>query len=131
MRQEAGLLQDNLPKILIAHDHQEPRPARLHAPAVAVRRREYCVPVENVREVLRLPEITRLPRQPEFISGITKLRGHAIPVIDLRVRFGLSGETDSRIQLLLGAIFRTAPDIKQEDNTLLSMFQFGFATESY
>lgn len=49
----------------------------------------FAVPVEAVREVLRVSTVTRVPHAPEPIRGVTNLRGRVIPVIDLRLRIGL------------------------------------------
>lgn len=58
----------------------------------------YGVPIQRVREIIRVPAITKVPRTPEFIEGVINLRGGVIPVIDLSKRFGLQGErkTDDR-----------------------------------
>ena len=50
---------------------------------------EYGLDILRVKEVIRLREITRLPRAPSFVKGIINLRGDVIPIIDLRDRFGL------------------------------------------
>ena len=49
----------------------------------------FALPVEPVREVLRVASITRVPHAPQPIRGVTNLRGRVIPVIDLRLRIGL------------------------------------------
>lgn len=49
----------------------------------------FALPVEPVREVLRIHNITRVPHAPAPIRGVTNLRGRVIPVIDLRRRIGL------------------------------------------
>ena len=49
----------------------------------------YGVDIGAVREIIRLQEITQVPRTPEFVEGVINLRGKVIPVIDLRRRFGL------------------------------------------
>jgi purine-binding chemotaxis protein CheW len=41
-----------------------------------------------VREIVRVPEITAVPRAPETVEGVINLRGKIIPVMDLRKRFG-------------------------------------------
>ena len=51
---------------------------------------EYAVDILVVNEILRYPEITRLPNSPEFIRGVINLRGNVIPVVDIRLRFGFS-----------------------------------------
>ncbi len=50
---------------------------------------EYGVDILSVHEILRYPELTRLPTTPEFIKGVVNLRGNVIPVVDVRIRFGL------------------------------------------
>ncbi len=49
----------------------------------------YAVPVGKVREVLEHMKPTRLPKTADFLKGIINVRGTGIPVIDLRVKFGL------------------------------------------
>lgn len=49
---------------------------------------EYGVDILAVHEILRYPEITRLPNTPRFIKGVINLRGNVIPVVDVRLRFG-------------------------------------------
>lgn len=49
----------------------------------------YGVDIGAVREIIRMQEITRVPRTPEFVEGVINLRGKVIPVVDLRKRFGV------------------------------------------
>lgn len=49
----------------------------------------YGLAILSVREIIGLMEITRVPRVPDFIRGIINLRGRVIPVIDLRLKFGM------------------------------------------
>jgi len=53
---------------------------------------EYAVPIEDVREVLKISGITPVPNSPDFISGIINLRGKVIAIIDLEKRFNLTRE---------------------------------------
>jgi len=50
---------------------------------------EYGLEILKVRDVIGLMEITRVPRTREFIRGVINLRGKVIPVVDLRVKFGM------------------------------------------
>jgi purine-binding chemotaxis protein CheW len=50
---------------------------------------QYAIGVSKVREVLEHTKITKLPRTAEFMKGIINLRGAGVPVIDLRLKFGL------------------------------------------
>ena len=55
----------------------------------------YGIAVLQVREIMRLPPITTVPRMPEHIKGVINLRGKIIPVIDLRLHLGLQQATDT------------------------------------
>ena len=49
---------------------------------------EYAVDILNVQEIVRLLNITRVPRSPEYIDGVVNLRGTVLPVVDLSSRLG-------------------------------------------
>ncbi len=49
----------------------------------------YALEVSSVREILRIPKITSLPKVPSFVKGVIDLRGAILPVLDLRERLGL------------------------------------------
>jgi len=51
---------------------------------------EYGVEVLKVREIIRMPNITKMPNSPPHVEGIINLRGKVIPIISMRRRFGLS-----------------------------------------
>jgi len=50
----------------------------------------YGIPILKVREIIRLLEITPIPRMPEYVRGVINLRGRIVPVIDLRMKLGLT-----------------------------------------
>ena len=50
---------------------------------------EYGLEILKVHEILSMLPITRVPRTPPFIRGVINLRGRVIPIIDLRLKFGL------------------------------------------
>jgi purine-binding chemotaxis protein CheW len=56
---------------------------------------EYGVDVRLVQEIIRLSEITQVPRSPGFVKGVINLRGRIVPVVDLKRKLGL-GEVDER-----------------------------------
>lgn len=63
----------------------------------------YGIEITKVREIILITEITRIPETPHYVKGLINLRSTVIPVIDLRVRFGLpEGELsdESRIMVL-------------------------------
>lgn len=51
---------------------------------------EYGVPILKVRELIGLMDITRVPKAPAFVRGVINLRGKVIPVVDLRLKFGMA-----------------------------------------
>ena len=52
-------------------------------------REEYAIPIRHVIEIIGLQRITPLPELPDFVKGVINLRGKVIPVIDVRLRFGM------------------------------------------
>lgn len=50
---------------------------------------EYGIEILKVREIIGMMSITPVPRTPEFIRGVINLRGKVIPVVDLRLKFGM------------------------------------------
>lgn len=56
---------------------------------------EYAMPIEVVREIIRLAEVRTLPEAPAYVHGLINLRGKAIPLIDLHVRFGIGDSSAS------------------------------------
>ena len=50
---------------------------------------EYAVDILEVQEIIRMVEITTVPKAPHYVEGVINLRGKVIPIIDLRLRFGL------------------------------------------
>ena len=51
---------------------------------------QYGLAVLQVREVLEIPRITKVPRMPNFMKGVINIRGSVVPVIDLRLKLGLA-----------------------------------------
>lgn len=55
----------------------------------------FAINVAQVREVLELPPITKVPTAPDYMRGVVNVRGKAIPVVDLRLKFGLPSARDT------------------------------------
>jgi len=49
----------------------------------------YGVSVNWIMQIIDIPNITMIPKTPPFVKGVINLRGQIIPVIDLRIKFGL------------------------------------------
>jgi purine-binding chemotaxis protein CheW len=56
---------------------------------VSLANQEYGVEILKVREIIGMVPITTVPRTPEFVKGVINLRGKVIPVVDLRLKFGM------------------------------------------
>src|SRR4051794_1737608 len=50
----------------------------------------FAIDVSKVREVLDFTSVTKIPRTPDFMSGVINLRGNVVPVVDLRLCFDMS-----------------------------------------
>lgn len=86
----------------------------------------YAFDVTRVKEVLELVPITNVPKTPDFMLGVINLRGSVVPVIDLRLKFGMpSAEAtidtciivlelqidDDDEQLILGAVADSVQEV--------------------
>jgi purine-binding chemotaxis protein CheW len=56
---------------------------------------EYGIEITKVQEIILLGEITRVPQTPDYIKGLINLRSTVIPIVDLRLRFGLHEEAST------------------------------------
>jgi purine-binding chemotaxis protein CheW len=63
---------------------------------VVLENEAYGIGVLKVREIIRLQKITPVPQMPPFVKGVINLRGRVIPVVDLRVKFGVKAEFAER-----------------------------------
>ncbi len=50
---------------------------------------EFAIQVQKVREIMGVQEITQVPQTPPHVKGVINLRGKVIPVVDLRLKFGM------------------------------------------
>lgn len=66
---------------------------------------EYGLEILKVRDVIGLMDITRVPRTKEYIRGVINLRGKVIPVVDLRVKFGMEETTLTEQTVLITVQF--------------------------
>src|SRR4051795_4648328 len=66
---------------------------------------EFGIRVLKVREIMGLQEITAVPQTPGHVKGVINLRGKVIPVIDLRLKFGLpQGEYGQRTCIIVAQV---------------------------
>lgn len=50
----------------------------------------FALGVNRVIEILEVPKITKIPRAPEYMTGVINLRGSVLPLVDTRIKFGMS-----------------------------------------
>ena len=55
----------------------------------------FALETGSVREVIELVPVTRIPKTPPFMRGVINLRGHAVPVVDLRIKFDMPTVQDT------------------------------------
>ena len=55
----------------------------------------FALDISKVREVLDFTTVARVPRTPEFMLGVINLRGSVVPVVDMRIKFGMTGSERS------------------------------------
>jgi purine-binding chemotaxis protein CheW len=53
---------------------------------------EFGVDIMHVKEIIRMMEITKVPKSPDFVDGVINLRGNVVPIVDLRKRFSMDGK---------------------------------------
>jgi purine-binding chemotaxis protein CheW len=62
----------------------------------------YGIPILDVKEIIGMIDITHIPKMPGYVKGVVNLRGKIIPVIDLRLKFGLEQrEYDDRTCIIV------------------------------
>lgn len=53
---------------------------------------EFGFDIMSVQEIIRLPKMAKLPHTPDYVEGISNLRGAVLPIFDIRARFGMKRE---------------------------------------
>jgi purine-binding chemotaxis protein CheW len=56
----------------------------------------FALDISKVREVLEFTAVTKVPQTPDFMRGVINLRGGVVPVVDMRLKFGM-GETEKTV----------------------------------
>lgn len=63
---------------------------------------EFGVDILSVQEIIRIMDITKVPKAPDFVEGVINLRGKVIPIVDLRKRFGFEPrEADKHTRIIV------------------------------
>lgn len=99
----------------------------------------YAANVSKVLSILELSKITKIPRTPDYIRGVINLRGTVLPIVDLRIKFGLTPtEFTSNTCILvleitiesttvkIGALVDSVQEVLElEDNDIMPAPNFG------
>ena len=84
----------------------------------------YALPAAVVREIVRLPAVTRVPGLPSFVAGLANVRGRVLCVLDLRPLLGLDQPRGHRLVILerngvtAGLMVDAARDLVERDGPL-------------
>lgn len=62
---------------------------------------EYGINIGKVMEIVKFETVTTVPNTPPWIRGVTNLRGTVVPVVDLAVKFGLTGSTITKFSCII------------------------------
>jgi len=86
---------------------------------------EYGVEINKVREIILVGEITQVPQTPPYVKGLINLRSTVIPVVDLRLRFGLAAPeaTDETRIVVINIAEKTIGIIVDAVNEVLRISQ--------
>mgnify|MGYP001599931013 FL=1 len=72
---------------------------------------EFGLEILKVQEIIQMQSITRVPRTPEFVRGVINLRGKVIPVVDLRLKFGMESTEDTERTCIVVVQIRNATSV--------------------
>ena len=73
----------------------------------------YGLEILKVQEIIGMQEITKIPRTPDYVKGVINLRGKVIPVIDLRLKFGMEENEYNRKTCII------VVQVKREESNLI------------
>ncbi|MDA8156180.1 MAG: chemotaxis protein CheW [Actinomycetota bacterium] len=100
-KQTAGAVQDEAEQ-----EKEKTRQKNIELLTFKLSGEDYAFRIEDIEEILKPQQVTRVPRVVAYISGVSSLRGKIIPVMDLKTRLGLKGESVSgkysRVLILRG-----------------------------
>lgn len=73
----------------------------------------FALDVAKVREILEYTTVTKVPQTPDFMRGVINLRGSVVPVIDLRLKFGMTATEQSVNTCIIVA------EVEMDEETIL------------
>ena len=90
-------------------------------------REEFAIRVLKVREIMGIQDITAVPQTPQYVKGVINLRGKVIPVMDLRLKFGLPEKEYSQrtciivVQVQMGSLSLPTGIVVDEVSEVLNL----------
>jgi len=107
-------------------DDQEQNVSRSQIIVFRLGGESYGLPIDDIKEVVLTPRITRLPLMPSFVRGVANIRGEIIAILDLEEKFGLytgenntPAETDRNYCLVVESeAYQMAILVREVPNTL-------------
>ncbi len=91
-------MSDKLKDVISKQQKQQQEPENVHTEDIVqlvgfiIGEEEYAVPILTIQEIIKPIGWTRVPQTPPYVLGVFNLRGSVIPLIDLRLKFGLQGK---------------------------------------
>lgn len=82
---------------------------------------EYALPIDQVKEIVLTPRISKVPQTPHYVLGISNIRGNIISIMDLEKRFGfhqMEEQSAGYIMVIESTDFQVGIKVKQVPNTL-------------
>lgn len=89
----------------------------------------FAVDVANVREILDFTPATKVPGTPEFMRGVINVRGNVVPIVDMRLKFGLS-KTEKTVDTCIVVMEISVDDDKIVLGALVDSVQEVFEMEA-
>ena len=102
--------------------HNDPAHAKREYLAFALGAEHYAVDILQVQEIRSYETVTRIANAPEHIQGVINLRGRIVPILDLRIRFGLEHASFNELTVVIilnvreavvGAVVDAVSDVVQ------------------
>jgi len=101
---------------------------------IEVKKRRFAIATEHLQQIVPLPPIAAVPGLPSFVRGVINLRGRVIPLVDLRLRLGMTSvveEVESLCKLLQDREQDHRRWLAELRNSLVERRAFGLATDPH
>lgn len=69
--------------------------------AFSLNNQEYCIPMKNIKEIIDMKKITKVPMLPKYIEGLINLRGEIIPIVNLKIKMNYKNVYNSLSKIII------------------------------